>query len=337
MAWHEGKPEYRSSPNSKEVRENFAYLKALADLLSGAGVTAEELSQLHESGVVKADLVKLHAITSTHTEINQLHGSGVVKADLVKLHDITSSATEINQLHGSGVVKADLGKLHGITLSYAQINALINNVPPVGSIIAYVPGYFTNGSNAGFTYRMVSANTVAAVNALLNPSGWYVCNGAALNDADSGIFNGAGRYLPNLTDDRFLMGDTAAGTAGGSAAHTHTMAHTHTIAHTHTTGNCTLTISQIPKHRHKVSNDAQGGTGNTESVVVTNAALHGSTAFWNYSHGGNSSEVGGGAAHNHGSTGNPSNANSGASSVGSTGSSSLLPTYLSCFYLMRVK
>ena len=75
MAWHEGKPEYRSSPNSKEVRENFAYLKALAD------------------SVVKADLEKLHAITSTHTEINQLHGSGVVKADLEKLHAASSTPT----------------------------------------------------------------------------------------------------------------------------------------------------------------------------------------------------------------------------------------------------
>ena len=124
MAWHEGKPEYRSSPNSKEVRENFAYLKALADLLSGAGVTEEELSQLHESGVVKADFEKLHDITSSATEINQLHGSGVVKADLAKLHGITSSATEINQLHESGVVKADLAKLHGITSTHTEINQL---------------------------------------------------------------------------------------------------------------------------------------------------------------------------------------------------------------------
>lgn len=46
MAWHEGKPEYRSSPNSKEVRENFAYLKAIADILSGAGVTQADLVAL---------------------------------------------------------------------------------------------------------------------------------------------------------------------------------------------------------------------------------------------------------------------------------------------------
>jgi len=132
MAWHEGKPEYRSSPNSKEVRENFAYLKALADLVVKADLvklhditsSATEINQLHGSGVVKADLVKLHGITSSATEINQLHESGVVKADLVKLHGITSSATEINQLHGSGVVKADLAKLHAITSTHTEINQL---------------------------------------------------------------------------------------------------------------------------------------------------------------------------------------------------------------------
>ena len=82
------------------------------------------INQLHESGVVKADLVKLHDITSSATEINQLHESGVVKADLEKLHDITSSATEINQLHESGVVKADFEKLHGITVPATQINTI---------------------------------------------------------------------------------------------------------------------------------------------------------------------------------------------------------------------
>jgi microcystin-dependent protein len=323
MAWHEGKPEYRSSPNSKEVRENFAYLKALADLvvkadlvkLHGITSSATEINQLQGSGVVKADLVKLHAITSTHTEINQLHESGVVKADLEKLHAITSTHTEINQLHESGVVKADLVKLHGITLSYAQINALINNVPPVGSIIAYVPGYFTNGSNAGFTYRMVSANTVAAVNALLNPSGWYVCNGAALNDAGSGIFNGAGRYLPNLTDDRFFMGDTVAGGIGG--------ANSNNIAHTHTTGNHTLTVSEMPAHFHYI-NFTQVGT--TPASFTTGSLKLADVVSDGIDFPRATSSRGSGEAHNHGNT-------------GSSGSTSLenRPKYLSCFYIMRVK
>ena len=239
MAWHEGKPEYRSSPNSKEVRENFAYLK--------------------------------------------------------------------NHL---------------------------SSLPPVGSIIAYSPGYFTNGSNAGFTHQMVSANTVAAVNALLNSSGWYVCDGAALNDADSGIFNGAGRYLPNLTDDRFLMGDTVAGGIGG--------ANSNDISHTHTTGGFTLTTSHMPSHNHTVTVDSGGahyhsvyhtqlregqqnsiggvtyGQNLAESVSTSNSGSH--------IHSASSGNTGSGQAHNHGST-------------GSAGSSSLenRPNYLSCFYIMRVK
>ena len=232
-------------------------------------------------------------------------GSGTTTDDFKKLHAITSTHTEINQLNGSGVVKADLEKLHGITLSYAQINALINNVPPVGSIIAYVPGYFTNGSNGGFTYRMVSANTVAAVNALLNPSGWYVCNGAALNDAGSGIFNGAGRYLPNLTDDRFFMGDTVAGGVGGSS----------TMAHTHTTGDHTLTIDEIPSHRHSY-NAVATNTSNPWTIAQTgNFSIPSSQ---------NTGYTGGGGAHNHGPTGGASNTEN-------------RPSYLSCFYIMRVK
>lgn len=220
MAWHEGKPEYRSSPNSKEVRENFAYLKN------------------HPS------------------------------------------------------------------------------LPPVGSIIAYSPGYFTNGSNAGFTHQMVSANTVAAVNALLNSSGWYVCDGAALNDADSGIFNGAGRYLPNLTDDRFFMGDTVAGGIGG--------ANSNNIAHTHTTGSHVLTIAEMPEHSHNFtkftlvgSTPAPSTTGSLKLVDVVSDGVDFPRA---------TSSRGSGGAHNHGST-------------GSAGSSSLenRPKYLSCFYIMRVK
>ena len=175
---------------------------------------------------------------------------------------------------------------------------------PVGSIVAYVPGYFTNGSNAGFTHQMVSANTVAAVNALLNSSGWYVCDGAALNDADSGIFNGVGRYLPNLTDDRFLMGDTVAGGIGGA----------NTMAHTHTTGDHTLTIAEMPKHRHYVTcgfETASGGIDPYGRASEMHPGIY--TAY-----------QGSSDPHNHGATGEASNAEN-------------RPSYLSCFYIMRVK
>lgn len=250
MAFHTGKPAYRSNPSSAEVRESLAYLKTYTDLLSGAGVSQDDLT-------------------------------------------------------------------------YGFV--------PVGSVLAYVPGYFTSGANAGFTVQMASANTAAGVNALLNSKGFYVCNGAALNDALSGIFNGSGRYLPNLTDDRFLMGDTAAGGIGG--------ANSSDISHVHSTGDFTLAAAHIPSHTHTITVNSAGAHTHTFSVGESNAAyplpLHATdldTRFegktnsaGNHTHTASASSVGGGSAHNHGNT-------------GSAGSSTFenRPTFLSCFYIMRV-
>jgi len=131
MAWHEGKPEYRSSPNSKEVRENFAYLKALADLLS-------------ESGVVKADLVKLHDITveaavinadkpaNKGTDITVTVGTGGdystindALADLSRFHPVYKPggfSAEISLL--TGYVMAEQVLISGIDLSWITITSV---------------------------------------------------------------------------------------------------------------------------------------------------------------------------------------------------------------------
>ena len=106
---------------------------------------------------------------------------------------------------------------------------------PRGLISAWSGGYFTNTANGGFTN--VLGNSIAAANTYLNPLGWYVCDGAEVNEIDSIIFNGAGRHVPNITDDRFLMGGIAVGNFGGSNFLTdHTHAHTISAtqaAHTH--------------------------------------------------------------------------------------------------------
>jgi hypothetical protein len=57
-AWWTGQPIYGSNPASKFVRENFAYLKALTDLLSLSAVT-------------QADLTKLHAIVATAAQVDR--------------------------------------------------------------------------------------------------------------------------------------------------------------------------------------------------------------------------------------------------------------------------
>lgn len=100
--------------------------------------------------------------------------------------------------------------------------------PLIGTIVPWIGGYFTNGANASYTRALGTDNTVAAVNTYLNASGWYVCDGAAVNNAGSTIWVGASRYLPNLTDARFIMGSTAVGAIGGSS----TRAHVHAVEFT---------------------------------------------------------------------------------------------------------
>ncbi len=247
--------------------------------------------------------------------------------------DLITSAKWNNMQDAIEAAQAKIGAdSSAVTTSHDYLinTTLTNALPPVGSIIAYSPGYFTNGSNAGFTYQIVSANTVAAVNTLLNPKGYYVCNGAALNDSASGIFNGAGRYLPNLTDDRFLMGDTAAGSIGG--------ANTSDLSHTHTTGDFVLLTTHLPAHNHTITVDSGGAhahefacsTGGSGSYYpalaqASSTTNQSTTSTGSHAHSASSANTGSGTAHNHGTT-------------GSSGSSTQenRPVYLSVFYIMRV-
>ena len=45
-------------------------------------------------------------VTTSATELNQLAGAGAVKADLVKLHAVTATKDEINKLDDAGAVLA---------------------------------------------------------------------------------------------------------------------------------------------------------------------------------------------------------------------------------------
>ena len=65
---------------------------------------------------------------------------------------------------------------------------------PVGSIISWIGGYFGDGSNGSYTRVLGTDNTVAAVNTFIDDYGFKVCDGSAINDSDSPIFNGASRY-----------------------------------------------------------------------------------------------------------------------------------------------
>lgn len=108
--------------------------------------------------------------------------------------------------------------------TWATVGAAADPFPP-GSILGWVGGYFASDQSA-YTRLLGLDNTVAGANDHLNPQGWWVCDGSEVDETASEIWVGAGRYLPNLTDDRFIQGDTAvnAEAAGGSSTREHTHA-----------------------------------------------------------------------------------------------------------------
>jgi hypothetical protein len=217
-------------------------------------------------------------------------------ADSHKIRMPITAATlqECLVVAGSGITNEDLTDLH---LGYGIV--------PVGGVIAYIPGYFTNGSNAGFTYQGVSANTVAAVNTLMNPKGFYVMDGSALNDPLSSIFNGSGRYLPNATDSRFLMGSTTAGAIGG--ANSITLAEANMPAHVHT-----ITINSGGAHTHSIYICSPPGGGDWLPDLATGGtAAHATSSNGSHTHTATASYAGSGTAFD---------------------SRNL---FLSCYYLMR--
>jgi hypothetical protein len=197
----------------------------------------------------------------------------------------------------------------------------LNGGVPVGTVVAYVPGYFADAANGGFVVTGPAANTVAAVNALVGPT-WRVADGSEYEDPASPIWSSSGRHLPNCSNSRFMMGSTTAGGIGGATTHTHT------------TGDFTLTTSHIPSHNHSITVNSGGnhrhpvyseGGGSVQHNTLKPSNPGENTEYTQYggahSHTATCGNIGGGAAHNH----------------GATGSSGHMPPYLSCFYLVRVR
>ena len=133
------------------------------------------------------------------------------------LHSISKSGDP--QILGDAELVAGTGIT--LTQSGQQISIAASGGAgvPVGTIVAFSGGYFTGANNTG-TWTDVLGNTIATVNSYVASSGFVVCDGTAPNDPASPIFDTTAKYLPNLTDSRFLQGSTAAGTIGGSNSFT---------------------------------------------------------------------------------------------------------------------
>jgi hypothetical protein len=180
--------------------------------------------------------------------------------------------------------------------------------PPVGTIVAWIHGYFGDGNNGSFTSVSMAP-----------PDNWKLCDGSELNDAESPIFNGEGRYLPNLTDDRFLMGDIAAnmGAVGGDNA---SMAHTHTY----------------PNHKHQVGHVDPAGGGQKSFYMYDSEGSN----FWIYGDQATTPDGQTGAAVRFSIAKtfySKTDGGGNCSGVVESLTDKNIPKYIACKYLMRVK
>ena len=199
----------------------------------------------------------------------------------------------------------------------------LNGGVPVGTVVAYVPGYFADAANGGFVVTGPAANTVAAVNALVGPT-WRVADGSEYEDPASPIWSSSGRHLPNCSNSRFMMGSTTAGGIGGATTHTHS------------TGDFTLTTSHIPSHSHTVTVNSGGAHTHTIPVITQIGTVYHNRVY--SIDGGSATTIttGSGGSHSHtASAGNTGDSQ--AHNHGATGSSGHMPPYLACFYLVRVR
>jgi len=242
---------------------------------------------------------------------------------------------------------------HTINGSVTANGLISNTLTPVGSIIAYMPGYFTAAANGGsWTTVGPAGNTVAQVNTFL-PANWRVCDGTALNDAGSTIFNGAGRYLPDLTGSRFIRGNTTAGSSGGAASVT--LTGNELPAHTHGAGSYATSIGLSGSAPSLGGTTSFASTGHTHALGVTgadtlvvqgvttggtNLAVQTVTAPFTELKATTAGPSATATVTISGGSYSLTGSNAVANTSGSTGSGnsfSIVPLYLSAFYIMRVK
>ena len=208
--------------------------------------------------------------------------------------------------------------------------------PPVGSIIPYFPGYYGAAANGGgFTHIGPGTNDVAGVNSFTSEH-WAVCDGTAPNDAESPIFNAAGRFLPELTDSRFHRGAASAGAAGGAVSNQIQLSIPQLPPHGHSVSATANTVNAPHDHPHRHSQSitvpSPGGstTGIKETSVTNPGPDYDNGIFQQGLALSPILSITDNAPHGHPVTVNESN-------VGNADSINIEPQYVSLFYIMRIK
>lgn len=218
---------------------------------------------------------------------------------------------------------------------------------PVGSIIAWHPRLFSSTGNTG----------ISPVDAINLSGSWTICDGKNLPGygiTDSPLVSGAYQHIPDLTDDRFLLGGQSNTTyfLGDSFSYGGAN-HAGPPVTNSNNGDNTITIesTNLPLHTHGV------GTINVPSVLSSIESVSHTHSYFYDGFGGIGTSAGGGTPmelvppyydspttldetvmHTH-SVAVPTSSFSGETDNGAfaQNSISIMPKYLSTKYIMRIK
>jgi hypothetical protein len=268
----------------------------------------------------------LEVIASDHTATGEWEFTQVIKASAGVLGDLTGdtigthTGNVIGDVTGNvtGNLTGDSTGKHTGGLDTRGAEVIMDN----GQIeVAWI-----NGFNAAVNQVGVPIGAITPYWGAIGdiPENWFICDGT----------NGT----PDLRD-RFMVGagvNFIVNSGGGTLNHTHGVSIDSGGAHTHTgsTSPVTLTIAQMPAHKH-ANGVTDSGTdlfsrGTTAAAVVTpdsidNNSNNGTIEGW-------TSTEGGGEAHSHLLT-----VDSGGSHThsGDTTPGSSIPPYFALLYIMR--
>ena len=200
-------------------------------------------------------------------------------------------------------------------------NSTGHGIVPIGAIVAINP----NLTGAYSTSSIAQADT----------NGWVLCRGQTIVDVTSPM---NGETIPNLSDDRFIMGAETAGATGGEnlkvlvtanlPAHTHGMAHDHDMQHDHYSVYNGATDDFWTSTTRNNPTVATGVLDGDSNYTLKKANSYSSSYTSN-------SWLGGTSDASRSRTGGSSTSNTGSTGSG-TGFDNR-PKYLSVVYIMRIR
>lgn len=209
---------------------------------------------------------------------------------------------------------------------------------PIGSIIAFHPRLFSSSGNVGVD---VADLTTLGDN-------YKLCDGSDISSTGSPLVNGSFRHLPDLTDNRFIMGGISTSFLGDNFVYGGAN-HAGPPATNDNNGDNSLTVStsSLPPHIHGPGTYTVSGSGSTTS---DGSHSHSFTAAFENGQNADNGGSGVSSALNSGSSTSPAGVHShsisfsGGSVAGSSDDGSFLnnpisiiPKYLIVKYIMRIK